>query len=104
MYVNNVILYLLINDLVSYLRLRRLKAQSVQCWRAGGRYWAQAETALCSPALLWSGATCEGNDSKQKINEVQMQNIKYFIASILTKSNVMFSNKHNEIKTNEKQK
>ena len=38
-----------------YLRLRPVTVQSARCLRAGGRYWAQAETALCFPAQLWSG-------------------------------------------------
>lgn len=40
----------------SYLRLRLETVQFVQCLRAGGRYWAQAATAPCSPAPLWSVA------------------------------------------------
>lgn len=40
----------------SYLRLRLETAPFVQCLRAGGRYWAQAATAPCSPAPLWSAA------------------------------------------------
>lgn len=33
-----------------------MRVRSAQCLRAGGRYWAQAETELCSPAQLWSKA------------------------------------------------
>lgn len=54
---------------VSYLRLRPARLQSVRCWRAGGRYWAQAEIALCFPAQLWSGATRGRKNTGRKEEE-----------------------------------